>query len=152
MSLQQNKGKLVESQHLRKKIKTTLLTLVKILVVYFLAKVVLTVLTGAIAVGGYHIRGDIFTIRLCTTYPDTGVIVFLMLYIVFTVYNPLIYQQMNGHHFYTILIRGSMLDLPLTQSDYLSWLFLQLTVAWCPRLFDFNSKLNKKKTSFFNWK
>ena len=108
---------------------------------YFLAKVVVT---GAIAVGGYHIRGDIFSIRLCTIYPDTGVIVFLMLYIIFIVYNPLIYQQMNGHHFYTILIRGSMPDLPLTQSDYLSWLFLQLAVAWCPQLFDFNSKSTDK--------
>ena len=32
-----------------------------------------------------------------------------------------------------------MLDLPLTHSDYLSWLCLILAMAWCPQLLDFNS-------------
>ena len=33
-----------------------------------------------------------------------------------------------------------MPDLLFTQSDYLSWLFLQLAKTWCQQLFDFNSK------------
>ena len=33
-----------------------------------------------------------------------------------------------------------MQDLSLTQSDYLSWAFLQLAMALCPQLFNFNLK------------
>ena len=32
-----------------------------------------------------------------------------------------------------------MPDLPLTQLDYMSWLFLQLAMVCYPQLFDFNS-------------
>jgi len=38
--------------------------------------------------------------------------------------------------------RELMPGLFLIQLDYLSWLFLQLAMNWCPQLFCFNSKIN----------
>ena len=44
-----------------------------------------------------------------------------------------------------------MPELPLTQWDYLSWLFLQLTMTWCPQLFHFNSKTNGIVLGIKSW-